>query len=72
MNEYYPDEKIFKADTIFKMLDLLEDEDPTLRHLSKTWLNQANQQFNKIIDPILLEFLDQSILFNAFDDENGE
>ena len=72
VNEYYPDEKIFKADTIFKMLDLLEDEDPTLRHLSKTWLNQANQQFNKIIDPILLEFLDQTILFNVIDDVNGE
>ena len=69
VNEYYPEEKIFKDETILKMLDLLEDKDPTLRHLSKTWINQGNQKFNKIIDPILYVFLDKQILFSGGEDE---
>ena len=34
------------------MIDCLDDDDPLLRHLSKCWLNQAHQQFQKILDPI--------------------
>ena len=72
VNEYYPDDNWFKAETVFKMLDFLEDRNPTLRHLSKTWLNQANQHFNKIIDPILLVLLDREIIFEMKKEEEGE
>ena len=61
--DLYPEEKMIKTETIFKMIDFLEDKNPTLRHLSKTWLNQANQNFSKIIDPILMELLNNKILF---------
>ena len=63
VNDYYPEEKLFKKETIFKMIDFLEDKNPTLRHLSKTWLNQANQNFSKIINPILIELVNNEILF---------
>ena len=69
-NEYYPEEKLFKEKTILKMIDFLEDKNPRLRHLSKTWLNQANQQFSKIIDPILLVLLNKKIYFSE-NEEKG-
>ena len=72
VNDYYPDEKMFKAETVFKMLDLLEQRNPTLRHLSKTWLNQNNQRYNKIIDPILLVLLDKDFLFTINESQNGQ
>ena len=68
-NNYYPEETLFKKETIFKMTDFLEDKNPTLRHLSKTWLNQANQNFSRIIDPILIELLNNEILFIS---KNGD
>ena len=68
-NDYYPEETLFKKETIFKMIDFLEDKNPTLRHLSKTWLNQANQNFSRIIDPILIELLNNEILFIS---KNGD
>jgi len=35
------------------MIDFLEDKNPLLRHLSKSWLNQNNKHFDKIVDPLL-------------------
>ena len=69
VNDYYPNEKLFKKETIFKMINFLEDKNPTLRHLSKTWLNQANQNFSKIIDPILMELINNEILFSTKNNE---
>ena len=71
VNEYYPEENFFKKETIFRMLDFLEDQNPTLRHLSKTWLNQANQLFNKIIDPIFSVLLDKEIVVENINDKTG-
>ena len=72
-NEYYPKEIFFqKGECIFKMIDLLENKNPLLRHLSKSWLNQANQQYNKIIDPILLILLDRQLIFGKNKDNNTE
>ena len=52
-NEYYNEKIFFKnGECIFKMVDSLDDDNPLLRHLSKIWLNQTYQQFNKILDPI--------------------
>ena len=72
VNESYPEEKLFKKETVFKMVDFLGDTNPTLRHLSKTWLNQGNQHFDKIIDPILLELLHREIIFDINKNENLE
>ena len=61
-NENYPEEKIFsKGGCIFKMIDYLDHKNPFIRYLSKTWLNQTNQQFDKIIDPILCTLLNDEI-----------
>ena len=52
-NEYYNEKIFFKnGECIFKMIDSLDDDNPLLRHLSKIWLNQTYQQFDKILDPI--------------------
>lgn len=58
-SEYYSDIIFFEnGDCIFKMLDFLEDEHPLLRHLSKSWLSQSVDQFNKILDPLINVLLD--------------
>ena len=72
VNENYQEHNLFKKETIFKMIDFLEDKNPTLRHLSKTWLNQANQCFDKIIDPILMELLNKTILCEFKKEKNFE
>ena len=62
-NEYYPEEKFFpNGECILNMLNLLSDQSPVLRHLSKTWLNQANQYYEKIIDPLLMILLDKQLI----------
>ena len=66
-NELYPDEIFFNSgECIFKMVDYLDNKNPLLRHLSKTWLNQVNQKFSKILDPIIGIFLcdEINILFD--------
>ena len=61
-NEYYNEMIFFKnGECIFEMVDCLDDDDPLLRHLSKCWLNQAHQQFQKILDPIFKLLLDSKI-----------
>ena len=65
LNEYYNDYKFFKkGECIFQMVDYLDDEDPFLRHLSKSWLDQSSKQFKQIIEPILLILLEDSIIIN--------
>ena len=65
LNEYYNDYILFKkGECIFQMIDYLDDDNPLLRHLSKSWLDQSSKQFKKIIEPILLVLLDPSIVIN--------
>ena len=72
VNEYEKGVKIvLKKECIFKMVDLLENKNPLLRHLSKTWLNQANQQYTKIINPILFTLVDKEINI-SIKDNNSE
>ena len=62
VNEYYSDKFDFKNnECVFKMIDYLEHKNPLLRHLSKVWLTQVNQQFNKILDPIIIILLEEKI-----------
>ena len=71
-NEYYPDEKFFEnGECILNMVDLLSDNSPVLRHLSKTWLNQGNQYYGKIIDPILRILLDKQLIFEGNKERNS-
>ena len=70
VNDYYPEKEMFQKETIFKMVDFLEDRNPRFRHLAKTWLNQANQHFNKILEPILLVLLNSELIFEK--KENDE
>ena len=61
-NELYPEEIFFlNGDCILKMLDFLENKNPLVRQLSKAWLNQVNQKFNKILDPLISIFLSDEI-----------
>ena len=61
-NEYYNEMIFFKnGECIFQMVDCLDHDDPLLRHLSKVWLNQAHQQFQKILDPIFKILLNDNI-----------
>ena len=63
-NEYYEELIIFKkGECIFQALNYLDHENPLLRHLSKSWLNQTIKQFYKIVDPILAVLLDINIVF---------
>ena len=63
-NEFYPDLKFYNSgECIFKMVNYLDNKNPLLRHLSKTWLNQVNQKFNKILDPIIGIILNDEINF---------
>ena len=69
-NEYYNEMIFFKnGECIFNMLDCLDDDNPLLRHLSKSWLNQAYQQFQKILDPIYNILLDDQISMQTNKDQ---
>ena len=62
LNEYYNDLLIFKnGECLFQMMDFLDSENPLLRHLSKSWLDQSFKQYKKMVDPILKYMLDENI-----------
>ena len=64
LNENYSNYNFFKnGECLFQMVDFLDDNNPLLRHLSKSWLDQSSKQFSKILDPLILIFLDNSIKF---------
>ena len=44
---------------LHNMINFLEDPDPTLRLSCRSWLSQ-NRQFNRILDPIIEEFIKYS------------
>ena len=69
-NEYYNEMIFFKnGECIFNMVDCLDDDNPLLRHLSKSWLNQAYQKFQKILDPIYNILLDDKISMQNIDEQ---
>ena len=62
LNEYYNDLLIFKnGECVFQMIDFLDSENPLLRHLAKSWLDQSSKQYKKMVDPILKILLDDNI-----------
>ena len=69
-NEFYSDVIFFaNGECIFKMIDFLEDKNPLLRHLSKSWLNQNNKHFDKIVDPLLSVLLNDYSYFKKIDNK---
>ena len=69
-NEFYSDIIFFSnGECIFKMIDFLEDKNPLLRHLAKSWLNQNNKHFDKIIDPLLSVLLQDYSNFVKIDNK---
>ena len=65
LNEYYSENLLFvNGECLFQMLDYLDCENPLLRHLSKSWLDQSIKQFKKIVDPILKRLIDPNIIVN--------
>ena len=70
MNEFYSDVIFFpNGECIFKMIDYLEDKNPLLRHLSKSWLNQSNKHFDKIVDPLLSVLLNDYSYFKKIENK---
>ena len=60
--EHYDNYPFFKkGECVLQMVDYLDSNNPLLRHLSKSWLDQSFKQFNIIIEPILLSLLDENI-----------
>lgn len=45
------------------MINILENFDPTLRLTCKSWLNDCQENFRRILDPLIEEFLDNSNVF---------
>jgi hypothetical protein len=63
---HYPGYKPFETEisgkkylALHNMINFLEDTDPTLRLSCRSWLSQ-NKQFNRILDPIIEEFIKNS------------
>lgn len=63
---FYPNYMPFKTEirgkkylALHNMINFLEDPDPTLRLSCRSWLSQ-NRQFNRILDPIIEEFIKYS------------
>lgn len=48
------------------MLQILDDDDPTLRLACRSWLTESQSDFQRILDPILNEFLDNNRVFKSF------
>jgi hypothetical protein len=43
------------------MINFLEDPDPTLRLSCRSWLSQSSSKYNRIIDPLIEEFIKYSM-----------
>jgi hypothetical protein len=63
----YPSYKPFETEingkkylALHNMINFLEDTDPTLRLSCRSWLSQSNRYFNRILDPLIEEFIQNS------------
>ena len=48
------------------MLQILDDEDPTLRLSCRSWLSESKASFLRILDPILNEFMNNNNVYRSF------
>lgn len=63
----YPNYKPFKTEVankkylaLHKMINFLEDPDPTLRLSCRSWLSESSGKYNRILDPLIEEFITNS------------
>ena len=63
----YPKYKPFETEVTGKkylalhnMINFLEDPDPTLRLSCRSWLSESSGKYNRIIDPLIEEFIKNS------------
>lgn len=66
----YPNYRPFSHDdlktkycALHNMLDILEINDPTLRLSCRSWLAESRLSYNRILDPLMEEFMLQSKMF---------
>ena len=48
------------------MLNILEDNDPTLRLSCKSWLSESKAFYRRILDPLIEEFLANSKVYATY------
>jgi hypothetical protein len=48
------------------MLGILDDQDPTLRLSCRSWLTESKDNFLRILDPLLKEFMDNNRVYKSF------
>jgi hypothetical protein len=51
---------------LHEMLQILEDNDPTLRLSARSWLQDSKKNYDRIIDPLLKEFMKNNHMFRSF------
>ena len=42
------------------MLKILDDQDPNMRLACRSWLSDSKNSYNRILDPILTEFMENN------------
>lgn len=74
---YYPSYKPFETEVnrkkycaLHNMINFLEHTDPTLRLQCRSWLSQ-NKQYNRILDPIIEEFIQNSKFKQSKEDDDA-
>lgn len=58
------EERAYNA--LHKMLEILEDRDPTMRLSCRSWLSESKAYFHRILDPLIYEFMENKKLFVSF------
>lgn len=51
----HDEERAYNA--LHKMLEILEDKDPTMRLSCRSWLSESKRDYHRILDPLLSEFM---------------
>ena len=51
---------------LHNMLHLLEDNDSTMRLACRSWLSESKTAYQRILDPLLMEFMENNKVFESF------
>ena len=63
-HDYHEKERSYVA--LHNMLQVLEDEDPTLRLACRSWLQESKADYLRIVDPLFKEFMDNNKMYKSF------
>ena len=50
---------------LHQMLEILSDDDPTLRLSCRSWLSESKMAYSRILDPLLSKFMEETDLFQS-------